>query len=224
MDSKSFAHLDPKLKETYARVMGTDTNNNTSQPLPSQGQNTPGLSSDPNSAPSESAPTPVQNQFIPQSGNFETNTAQPTEPSSFSASPYGQTPPPQNETQENPAPTNDAFFANSSPAESNPSPLSASPNMNEPMGVPVTDATQNPVEPYSSEPVTPYTPEGMAPTNTEPINETETMAEPLPSPASVSQQKEVSPLLKVLYIVGAVIFFAIYTIFWIKVFNLPFLF
>lgn len=51
--------------------------------------------------------------------------------------------------------------------------------------------------------------------------------QPLPSPADVTQAntpKETSPLLKVLYIVGAVIFFAIYTIFWVKIFNLPFIF
>jgi hypothetical protein len=50
--------------------------------------------------------------------------------------------------------------------------------------------------------------------------------QPLPSPAEVNNAgpQETSPLLRVLYIVGAVVFFAIYTIFWVKVFNLPFIF
>lgn len=53
-------------------------------------------------------------------------------------------------------------------------------------------------------------------------------AQPLPSPSEVNQaavaQREAPALLRVLYIVGAVIFFAVYTIFWIKIFKLPFLF
>src|SRR6185437_11778168 len=44
--TKSFDHLDPKLKETYARVMGTDTNNANATQNPAD-QSSPGLSATP---------------------------------------------------------------------------------------------------------------------------------------------------------------------------------
>lgn len=46
---------------------------------------------------------------------------------------------------------------------------------------------------------------------------------PLPSPASVNQNVQTggaSPLVRVLYIFGAIVFFAVYTYFWMRVFNL----
>jgi hypothetical protein len=46
---------------------------------------------------------------------------------------------------------------------------------------------------------------------------------PLPSPASVNQDVEsraASPVIRILYIIGALVFFGVYTFFWMKVFNL----
>ncbi len=83
----------------------------------------------------------------------------------------------------------------------------------------------------SQTPVTPYTTPATGPTDISQQQQEQQAAQPaftqpLPSPADAVQApvKEASPLLKVLYIIGAVFFFAVYTIFWIKIFNLPFLF
>jgi len=45
---------------------------------------------------------------------------------------------------------------------------------------------------------------------------------PLQSPASVNQMSDqnASPMIRILYIVGAIVFFIVYTFFWAKVFNL----
>ena len=67
----------------------------------------------------------------------------------------------------------------------------------------------NPWQNQANSSPNPFTPTGQA----------------LPSPATVAgQDKGTSPMLRVLYIIGAVVFFALYSIFWIKVFKLPFLF
>ncbi len=52
-------------------------------------------------------------------------------------------------------------------------------------------------------------------------------SQPLPSPASMIQQPsptETSTVLRIAYIAGGIIFFMVYTVFWIKIFKLPFLF
>jgi hypothetical protein len=117
--------------------------------------------------------------------------------------------------------------------QSNPSLFSSPAETPSPMGAPASEqspsffsnpspATTDPQQAAPTEPtmVNPY---GSAPATPQPTTFTDTMQQPLPSPAAVNQglQKETSPLLRVLYIVGAVIFFIIYTIFWIKIFNLP---
>lgn len=43
---------------------------------------------------------------------------------------------------------------------------------------------------------------------------------PLPSPATAAQVSDISTTLQIVYIVAAVVFFIVYTIFWIKIFNL----
>jgi hypothetical protein len=114
------------------------------------------------------------------------------------------------------APATSSFFSNPSPATTEP-PI---PTMDNSLNAPVA----TPSEP-SSAPVTPYSPEAPA-VAPAPIPSDPQFAQPLPSPASVAQTgpHETSALLRVLYILAAVVFFAIYTVFWIKVFNLPFLF
>lgn len=188
--TKNFDHLDPKLKDTYARVMGTAT--------PAAGQ--------PVGAPVQAPPIgTIPNQNMgPNPGTGPTVNTVP-DASTVVAPP----------SPEMTAPATSSFFSSPSPATTAPAqaPVQAADNLS----APYTQAA--PVEPAPM-PVIPYSPDGQqAPT-------VGAMPEPLASPASVAQNtaKEASPLLRVLYIIAAVIFFAIYTIFWIKVFNLPFLF
>lgn len=212
--TRSFDHLDPKLKDTYARVMGTDTTNHTMPDTPTQfvPAADPSLST-PSSPNTMFTPQPAvdPNQFgAPQMGQTPSVGGIETTPdanvASATFSPSLSTPPPEQATA---AP----FFTNTSPAATDPM---------QQTGAPMT----TPIEPtpVSPSPVTPFNPEDPN------ANQNPALAaaavQPLPSPASVNQATphEVSPLLRVLYIIGAVIFFAIYTIFWIKVFNLPFLF
>jgi hypothetical protein len=148
MDPKTLSNIDPKLRETYERVMGTT----------------------PTSSPATPPPAPVQADAAPQTPH-EPPPEAPTPASLFSSSPSTDTP------------DTSAF------------------------GQPAV--------------VTPYNPETTAQTNEHSMNQ------PLPSPASVAQAahtQEATPLLRVLYIVGAVLFFMVYTIFWVKIFKLPFLF
>ena len=182
MDPKSFAHLDPKLKETYARVMGTTTGTSDA----SQNAAVPQVPTD---------PTPTT--FAPTSDT-------PVDPAVPALSVAPETSPPA-ENIDTSTPPNSSFFSNPSPA--------------------MDGLSSTPVEQQAAQtPITPYTPASGLETQNAPAEEP--FSQPLPSPASVNHEElhEPSSLLKVLYIVGAVLFFAIYTIFWIKVFNLPFLF
>jgi len=206
--TKSFDHLDPKLKETYARVMGTTSNGDAQNPNTTAAQPDQNIGATPTTfdpgAPLSDPNTPINIQTSdqgPNPGTGPTVNQMPNDASSILSNsvPVEQPPVDQNAAQQpavapapdqNPPSSANSFFSNPSPA--------------------ATDPQQPPLTP-----VTPYTPEDF---NSNP--------QPLPSPASVNQQVEhkSSPLLKVLYIIGAFIFFAVYTIFWIKVFNLPFLF
>ena len=110
-----------------------------------------------------------------------------------------------------------SFFSNPSPATADPTqnPMPAGPNAN--LSAPYVAINPDP----APVPVTPYSPDNPAAGAIY-----ADQAQPLPSPATVAQKgpHETSALLRVLYIIGGVIFFAIYTVFWIKVFNLPFFF
>lgn len=225
--TKSFDHLDPKLKDTYARVMGTtpsDTASNASVPAPAD----PSLSATPTtpvSQPIQPLASPTQNQFNanpldqafnpggnPNPGTGPTINTVPTEASTMFAPP-AETTPPAESTVDPTAPTTSSFFSNPSPVTADPSQIGDQNTINipaEPAGA------QAPITPYSSENIAgvpPSVPNGQ-------------FTQPLPSPSSVAHSgtHETSALLKVLYIVAAVVFFAVYTIFWIKVFNLPFIF
>lgn len=243
MDPKALDHLDPKQKEKYDRIMGhaTTSDESASEPTsqPDQLSETPGISHDFSGAPTDPFPnTPDMTQstdfanapvgataggvdlsgpqFYTPGQESTSDTVDPfQEPAStpFEASLSSS-------SQENLAPPNSSFFSNPSvDAASTPQPQE---NLSSPFQSPVEEAPTEPLSSFpASTPVTPYTPSevpGLAPASS--------FAAPLPSPASVNQElpHEASPLLRVLYIVGAVVFFAIYTIFWVKVFNLPFLF
>lgn len=96
-------------------------------------------------------------------------------------------------------------------------PVTASPQLSSPP--PLTGAS-----PFSAPPVQPVNP-WQASGTAAAATPFAAPGQSLPSPASITgQTKAASPVLRVLYIVGAVIFFVVYTIFWIKVFKLPFLF
>lgn len=108
-----------------------------------------------------------------------------------------------------------AFFNNPAPSET-----PSQPEMASPQAFSSLDSSNQTPDADPMAPVTPYNPAPGEP-------QAQVFTQPLPSPAEVSQANaphEASSLLRVLYIVGAVVFFAIYTVFWIKVFNLPFLF
>ena len=227
--TKSFDHLDPKLKETYARVMGTQTNPSdnavqspTDQPAPAD----PALSSSPPPAfdPSQIATDP--NQFSdspldqttnqpqdanvgPNPGTGPTINALPDDTAAMYSSPPAETASPTGQAQDSSAPSNASFFSNPSPATSEPAPAVTN-DLSTPLG--------NPAEAQPAAPA-PYTPGDFGANQ---AAAAEPMTQPLPSPSTVnSGPRETSPLLRVLYIVGAVIFFLIYTFFWIKVFGLP---
>jgi hypothetical protein len=214
--TKSFDHLDPKLKETYARVMGTDTSRANTSPAP---QNAPQpaqdttLSASPmgltNPSP-QSAATPGQNQFSSSpfdlSQNPTPNTSGPNPGTGPAINTLPVDTPLSAPAQDTASPSNTSFFLGSA----------------EPQQPSSQNDTATPVEPVVEPvPVTPYSPENFQ-TNQNPAMG-EQMSQPLPSPASVNQavNHETSALLKVLYIIGAVVFFAVYTLFWVKVFGLP---
>lgn len=225
--TKSFDHLDPKLKETYARVMGTDTGSSGSAPAPAATTPTtqpiqePSLSSSPFGQPDQSPAAQPQlgsspftqpasqapdTSLGPNPGTGPTiNTLPPDTTSSF-------TPTPATPQVPSEPPSGPSFFSNTTPAA--------------PTGMDQEQVTDQyaaaPTEPSADPtPITPYSPEDLGAAQS-PIA-TEPLTQPLPSPSSVNQesQHETSALLKVLYIVGSVIFFIVYTFFWIKVFNLP---
>lgn len=227
--TKNFDHLDPKLKETYARVMGT------TPPAGVPPQNPAAMP--PVADPRLSAPPAVQPVMMNQpQGQFATPVdqsasfaAQPTQgpnpgtgptvgsmPTDTTAMFSPQTNPSNPSPNINASPANNSFFSNPSPATTDPTQNPVTPTI-ENASAPVT-----PTDPIVA-PVTPYSPDAQ---QQYPPQAADQMAQPLPSPSSIAQKgpHETSALLRVLYIIGAVIFFAVYTVFWIKIFNLPFLF
>lgn len=239
MDPKALSHLDPKAREAYERVMGTaaeihgdnDSGVTTSetpsaidslaQPTTSEPFDTSigGLTSSPSVGTPSMLGSIDSTASEPSPSIFTNNAAEPDPTqttASLSDSPTSDT-----------ASTPSAFFTN------NPIPpvtdAAPTPELASAQGFPPEPSA--PEQTISSdnlsnvEPVTPYVPDtpdqSSSATMEQPLN-----TQPLPSPAEVNQaaHHESSALLRVLYIVGAAVFFAIYTIFWIKVFNLPFLF
>ncbi len=223
MDPKALSHLDPKQKEAYARIMGTaaattggDPNASvTSQNGPATPDNSMGGLT---SSPLPSAPVDTTSSLNTVS-TPQSTTSPGGSPSVFSASPVA--PPTQDNTAPPPPPPTSSFFTNTSPGNTDTSPVTPAPSAFSPVEPPKDLASSGTNDPLS--PVTPYIPTSEEPQS---ASSSQPFSQPLPSPASVNQAlpHEASPLLRVLYIVGAVVFFAIYTIFWIKVFKLPFLF
>ena len=233
--TKSFDHLDPKLKETYARVMGTSTSGNsdtaTPQPPATAQQTQPSVDQTPPATPSPadfSQPQPAFNQDQLSSSPFNTSVAQMPAVSNPGIAPINtfstdtptatapaiDTPLSAMPVQNSTSPSSASFFSNPSPAINEPAQTTqpAMPDQNQ------TIPAESPIP---STPVTPYTAEDSG--ENQEMSQSDQITQPLPSPSSISQTTphEASALLRVLYIVGAVIFFAVYTFFWIKVFGLP---
>ncbi len=127
----------------------------------------------------------------------------------------------------NPAPQTEspsAFFTDTAPAnpEQPASPDAFAPLSSAPAPADTAMATDavadpTPVTPYNT-PVQPENPQQEAPSQ---------FTQPLPSPSEVVNENtpHETPLInRVIYIIAGVIFFVVYTIFWIKLLNLPFIF
>lgn len=174
MDPKSLANLDPKLRETYERVMGTTTppSDGASEPSPFATTTTTPVAADTAPPVTDTAAVTAENA-IPEATPGESSTVATTPDTAFSTpQPAAETPPQQEEVPTVATPASYMSVGNA-PAE---------------------PQAENP---YAS-------------------------AAPFPSPAEVAQSHEVSPVLRILYIVGAVIFFVAYTFFWMRIFNLSF--
>ena len=145
MDPKTLSSLDPKLRETYERVMNT-------------------------AASSSNSPTP-----------------------------------PTPNTSTSPMPTFDAMPATSTSLASD----TTTPIINQPIQTAELSALQSTLTPPPlSLPATPMP------------------SQPLLSPAQVNQlsaqsSNSTSPVIRILYIIAGIIFFAVYAIFWLKVFKFP---
>jgi hypothetical protein len=241
MDQKALSHLDPKARETYDRVMGTAANMESPQtpttgmtdpasapaPVPDSGfvPLTPPDSSAGLSAPiSQPAPQPIDPGFnsgpadLSMAGITPSQNDQiPPAPSIFSANPV--IPDAQNNSS--------SFFTNPSPNGTDPSaPSSAISALPSSFDAPAPDTSFATDSPSPMTPITPYTPAAINEVPQAGVLDQTAVQQPMQPPAAVNQAAphQSSAVLKVLYIVAAVVFFAIYTIFWIKVFNLPFLF
>ncbi len=180
------ASLDPKLRETYEKVMGTST-------APSPQTSASGNSTPPPSRTSSLIPGLIKTQAQP--------------------------PPPI------PAPVNSPLPNIPQPA----SPLMATNNSSFPSPSINTQSVVTASSPFQQTPdlgvfqATPTgiplpTPQGSAVQLGKPI-------QPLPSPASINKSfapsNQSSPLIRVLYIIASIVFFAVYTIFWLKIFKYP---
>lgn len=240
MDPKALSHLDPKAREAYDRVMDTAAEihaDNTSDASPSASDAPSAI--DQLSQPSASEPFDTSIGGLTSSPTvdtpsvFSTAASTPSDPSPSIFTNNAAEPDP---TQTNLSATDTSTLdssASSSFFTNNPIPpvtdVAPTPDLASPTGFPPEpsppEATISSDNLSTVEPVAPYIPESQDSPSTATMEQPIT-TQPLPSPAEVNQaaQHESSALLRVLYIVGAVVFFAIYTIFWVKVFNLPFLF
>jgi hypothetical protein len=152
MDPKAINNMDPKLKETYDRVMGTAT-------------------------PQQAAVAPTQI---------------PVTPAAPAMSPLNANAAPMMGPQAAPMPTD------------MPAPAS-------PLGGPADTGG-------STIPTSPYTPDNL---RFQAAIQSPMAAAPAQAVAGAPIVQQPSSMLRILYIVGSVVFFIVYTFFWVKIFNLP---
>lgn len=179
MDPNALSNLDPKLRETYERVMGTT---GSTPPTPPSQANNPATS------------TPQAPVAVDTAAKID-NTISPA-----IETPKTDTPPASPATQSSTFFTNIPTSSSTMPPSSQPS--SPAPAFSGPSSSPVTPTSYLP----GAKPDLAVTPPQPASTATAAIKAT--------APHSAS------PVLRIVYILGAVAFFVIYTFFWIKIFNL----
>lgn len=179
MDPKALASLDPKLRETYEKVMGTSTSSSTQASVSTAPK--PPIASPTATPPAPSVPAPV-------------------------STPLSNVPPPANPLV---GPNNSAF---------------PTPQINN--ATVVTAQTPGQGGLVDLQP----TPTGAPLPASSSINGTLTKTiQPLPSPASINKAAassgHSSPIIRSLYVFASIIFLAVYTIFWLKIFKIqiPFL-
>jgi hypothetical protein len=237
MDPKSLSNLDPKLRETYERIMGT-SGDNTAPPAPASEENPALIESTPtDTQPSLSpippvTPTPPQTQTpeelsttnpfaTPAFEAIDTNPANSATTTTPTLNPDGLS----SAFPTMPAP-NDASSPVQPPTETSPF-VAAMPQAQPvaPVGETAVDTSTFTLNPMGQKtdlnslqqapaPVTPVTPEFPPPEATAAVA----------SPAAgfnISQPKPASPVLRILYIVAGVVFFLIYTFFWLRLFKIP---
>ncbi|MBU3978873.1 hypothetical protein KKE68_04190, partial [Patescibacteria group bacterium] len=167
MDPKALAGLDPKLRETYEKVMGTSTS--PANRITGSGPATP------------TSPPPADKNRPPAD--------KPSSTPHF-PSPMTSIPPPNPSTTPDNPPSN---------------------TIQPPVQVSNLDATQ----PIPTNTTLPSTQKSA-------IQPGKPM-QPLPSPTSINKtiksSNQSSPLIRVLYIFASIIFFAVYIIFWLKIFK-----
>lgn len=215
MDPKTLANLDPKLRETYERVMGGASANpgGMNTPAAANGSMPPALSGNP-------LPTVSATPAAPANGGSVMFDAMPnsnTSPSTDAKTP--EAPLAANPTAgavSNPAPTPPPAPTSPAPAAAtNPTPDAGASLMNQPI---------QPAELASLQ--TSLTGNPLA-ENKEPLQLSKPL-QPLPSPASINQPaaaaaaaKAPSGTIKVLYFIAAIVFFIVYAVFWLKIFHYP---
>lgn len=195
MDPKTLASLDPKLRETYERVMGTGTG--------TSGAGTNGTAPQPEA---NTGTTPAPAPEAP--------------PAAAVITPPVPPPAPNGEVKDTQIviPSVDAPAAKDSTTNSSnlrEAVMPGIPSVQEMRVSPVIMPSLSPIPepPKPVEPIIPPPAQTAQPTR-------------LPSPAAVNMKpiKKKSSMSPILFLFLGIIFFAIYTVFWIKFFKLPFFF
>lgn len=231
MDPKALSHLDPKARDAYDRVMGTAAEihgDTPSEPNTADTSSIDSLSQSTAPEPFDTSVGGLTSSTTETPSVFGTADSTPAEPSPSIFTNNAAEPDPTQTAIPQPQQDTNSFLPNTAAPAATTDTLD--PNLASAQGFPPIPQPEStsavPSDDTANvEPVTPYSP-GTSENSSSATMEQPFNTQPLPSPAEVNQpaHHETSALLRVLYIIGAVIFFAIYTIFWVKVFNLPFLF
>lgn len=206
MDPKNTSALDPKLKEIYDRVMGTNLPPTPQAPQSLKPEVSPAV------APTQQSNTPVK----PTVSAFQTLAPQTPpipQPPKF-ASPQVITPVP-------PPPASPSIM--NKPVTTGPMPQLGFPQTPSQPPKPIVPPTPQPLQPVQQRPSIPPPLNQMAAPMMPPQMGTMPVNKPLSAPSMGIKQKKGVPF--VVWLSGAFVFILIWTFSWIKVFNykLPFL-
>lgn len=196
MDPKASSQLDPKLQEAYNRVMGTPTSGST-----------PTDNTVPTPVPADPTSTtpPVLDPTMPNP------IPSPTEP---------PTPPASNPPADNPLPpTPPTPVEPSMPSEPQMPPMPAAIDPTIPVNPPAAPEPEPAKSevPVPSQPAMPQPTEEVVQTPTPAMNSMENTASVKPHAFVAKKGMKISP---VILIVGGIAFLLVYTVVWVKVFNL----